>query len=594
MSFNLTAEQAAIVSSTEPIRVVIADAGTAKTTVLVEAIAHDIISGVPASEVLALTFSNGGAQILRERVQSRAPNAAAATIATIHAVCLSLVRQDPKLFGFETAPAILEEWEQRSIFKRELSKLDIFENELVDQFTTAYSWARNKRLDTNAIARKVPIELAKIEVVCAAYSREKAFRNKVDFEDVLVLVASKIKASDGFRESLRKRISSVYVDESQDTSLLQWEIVLPIAKRLLAVGDPKQSIYGWRGGVNDFERLIAGGVRFTMHRNFRSSPEILDVANAVYPTGIHSHHRHGHKPVLLGYDDAVEEAVGIVRLVKEQSALSIAVLARNWDQLELVNLALMLAGFSTSIDIKQYAEKKRLMENFVALLLWTCGGRGDTLWQRCLQAVGKDEVSSFEYPADSGLFTTPLDLVPLTAFERGIFDAANDLDFNADSVPGGINVFYEKVFGPKLDPCGKLEMSVQILARMVGNIADLHVLFETERTLGSVVVSTIHGQKGAEFDLVFLIGLNEGSLPLWNAEDLIEERNLFYVGVTRAKRLLFLSRPFVDHKGRYRDRSSFLDELNLDLFSLEPPAPEAAPVNQGDTPHYELDISIPF
>lgn len=569
----LTAEQMAIVCSRSDQRVIVADAGTAKTTVLVEAVAHDIEEGWDPSKILVVTYSTVGAIVLNARLVRRCSSAGAVAISTIHAMGLRLIRQDPSQFGFSSVPTVLQERQQKCFIARKLRDLGVCGPEVCSAFMAAYCWARNNRKTSAEMFARIPMASSRSQAVLDAYCNYKSKTNTVDFEDILVLTAEKIRTSVLFRENLAAKFNNVFIDEAQDTSRAQWDIILPISRRLFVVGDPKQSIYGWRGGIGDFSSICPHAAKFTLHRNFRSSPQIVAVANTIYDTGLRTERKDGPKPVLRGHANAAEEAAEVAKLVAHYSAKTTAVLARTWEQLRLTAVALSVMGISVENPGDHGTPDLKSLIGFIALFLWGCGERDEGVWRNCLAAVGKKDVEKERFPAADGSLLSPLDLVFLTNRQRQIFDKISALSLAKIPFPLSIRLFYEELYAPTFGDDTDLSEAVDVLVNLASNRQILRRFIDkTAPPKQSVVVSTVHGQKGEEYELVFVIGLNEGLFPLGNTETPVEERNLFYVALTRAERLLFLSFLFADGRGRTLTRSSFLDEIDPRLLSFDLPS----------------------
>ncbi len=269
---------------------VLAGAGAGKTRVLTERIAGMIADGIPAQQILALTFTNKAAGEMRERVRLRSgEKAKKLTLSTFHSLGLRLVQEHAQVLGFAGQVSVLDESEQRALLRRVLSRVkqSIFGND-TDKASQAISEARSEGLDAAALQSSESDAVYALGLILERYQEEKAELAGVDFDDLIHLPIRLLRDHDESRAKLQKRWPYLLVDEFQDTSVNQLRFLQLLAGEtgnIMVVGDDDQAIYEWRGAcaenILNFHHHFPGADVVTLDQNYRSRAGILDVANRV-------------------------------------------------------------------------------------------------------------------------------------------------------------------------------------------------------------------------------------------------------------------------------------------------------------------------
>ncbi len=269
---------------------VLAGAGAGKTRVLTERIAGMIDDGIPAEQILALTFTNKAAGEMRERVHLRTKGKAKKlTLSTFHSLGLRLVQEHAQELGFAGQVSVLDESEQRALLRRVLSRVkqSIFGND-TDKASQAISEARSEGLDAAALQSSDSDAVYALGLILERYQEEKAELAGVDFDDLIHLPIRLLQNHEKSRTKLQKRWPYLLIDEFQDTSVNQLRFLQLLAGEsgnIMVVGDDDQAIYEWRGAcaenILNFHHHFPGAKVVTLDRNYRSKARILDAANRV-------------------------------------------------------------------------------------------------------------------------------------------------------------------------------------------------------------------------------------------------------------------------------------------------------------------------
>lgn len=288
----LNPEQARAADTLEGPLLVLAGAGSGKTRALTYRIANLIDKGVPASSILAITFTNKAAREMRERVDRLSgASAKEAWIMTFHACCARILRSDIDKIGYKRSFTIYDDDDQTSVV-RELTKLMNLDDKLFAsrEIKTCISDAKNKLLSPQDFAAQNAHDPHKLKIAELYDLYEKKLRkaNALDFDDLLVKTLELLLQHPPVLDYYRDRFRYVHVDEYQDTNKAQYNLIKLLASRhgnVCVVGDDDQSIYGWRGAdlrnILDFEKDFPNATIIKLEQNYRSTPSILDAANEV-------------------------------------------------------------------------------------------------------------------------------------------------------------------------------------------------------------------------------------------------------------------------------------------------------------------------
>ncbi|MGH2748720.1 MAG: ATP-dependent helicase [Actinomycetota bacterium] len=509
---GLNPEQRRAVEAVEGPVCILAGAGSGKTTTITRRLANQVLSGAFAPDsLLAVTFTRKAAEEMRSRLA--ALGVAGVRAMTFHAAALGQLEQ----FMPGSASNILER--KADILYPIARSLPVpFRFVPVMDIAKEIEWAKNQRVAPDRYRSALgehepPIPEEHMERIYRAYEDRKRRRSQVDWEDVLEMAVMMFETEPDVVRSFRSKIAAVTVDEYQDVNLLQQTLLdlwLGERRELCAVGDDYQAIYSFTGATPRY--LLEMPLRFpdatvvTLERNYRSAPEIIDVANrlAVKLGGakktLRAERTGAGTALLKAFADQAAETRFVVQHIRELHADDnvpydeMAILYRTNMRSETYELAL------SSADIPYQVRDGAFLERPAALALKRELGRSKST------AVGREvrrfaERSGFAQDSSQRMgpqeMTRQQDLAQLISFAE---------DF--DDGTGSIQDF----------------------------IASLHGRFGQENARG-VNLLTLHSAKGLEFDAVFLPSLDKGELPYRRSADsaLPEERRLLYVGMTRAR-----------------------------------------------------------
>ncbi len=296
---RLNPEQKEAATTIEGPVLVLAGAGTGKTSVITARIAYMIEQGIPPESILGVTFTNKAAREMRERIRSIAarheadisPEAAAAvTLGTFHSFCARVLRRDIRFAGnYNSSFSIADTTDQTSIARQAAAELGYSKDEIPTAEAVAYIGRCKNRMQSpeDALAGAAPAELILAEIY-ERYQKLLELQNMVDFDDMLLLSVRILENNPDILKWYRETYRYLLVDEYQDTNAAQFRLIQLLAgerKNLCVVGDDDQSIYAWRGAdvsnILDFPRYFPGTKEIKLEQNYRSTNNILATANAV-------------------------------------------------------------------------------------------------------------------------------------------------------------------------------------------------------------------------------------------------------------------------------------------------------------------------
>ncbi len=621
---RLNSSQQGAVCSLDGAVLILAGAGSGKTTTIVSRLAYLIGEvGIPPSSTLTLTFTNKAAREMKERSLSLLQNPAhPPLLCTFHKFGLMFLKLHIHLLGRKNNFVVIDSDDKKRIIKRLNSELT---TQLVASEISRY---KNSLLSPDEAYKQSEFynyqQIAKVYEEYQAYLREN---NLVDFDDLLCLTYEILDANDELAREISQKYNYIMVDEYQDTNELQLKLLKKLClthDNICVVGDDDQSIYGWRGAhirnIMEFDQDFKGAKVYKLEENYRSKEPILRVANALIE---HNRSRLGKKlistrgsgdevAVLHSLDESDEARVIASRIQKllasgvKASEIAVLyrvnVLSRSLEEaLGRAKIAYKLVGslrFYDRAEIKDVVSYLRVVANpnddFSLRRIINKPKRGlgkATLEKLDEEALAKD-VSLFELINDSSfesleaivksknaktLKEFALDLLSLREVANEAmyeFIDALERSFKLKEIYAGVADSYERNLN--IDEFYALFRDF-VLSSPLGSIDEflneIALQGDQDEIEGeSIYMMSIHASKGLEFEHIFLIGLEEGFLPLvGEGSDLEEERRLGYVAFTRAKDSLTLSH--VDsrfYKGRRSEliKSRFLTEAGLSEGSL--------------------------
>ncbi len=639
----LNPQQRAAVDYCDGPLLVLAGAGSGKTRVISEKIAQLIARrGLAPGKIAAITFTNKAAREMRERVTPllRGHDAEALTVCTFHALGLKLLQIEHARAGLRRGFSVLDADDSARLFK-ELAPAGIKPDRL-NALRMLIGRAKNDALAPEAAlaAARSPGELEAAQLYARYQQRLGAF-NAVDFDDLIRLPLTLLEADAEACAGWRERLRYLLVDEYQDTNAAQYRLLKALAGprgAFTCVGDDDQSIYGWRGAdpghIDQLGRDWPALQVIKLEQNYRCGRRILRAANAVIAHNPHAHAKrlwseHAEGPPIRVFEcrdsehEAERVAAAIAHLAGRHQARwhEFAVLYRGNHQARALEKALRvtavpyhLTGALSFLDrgeVKDTLAYLRLIANpaddaaFLRVVNVPRREIGATSLER-LAALAQTRGLALLAAAhsDALLQQLPARAAAALAGFAGLITALADAAARLPAAELVDEVLSRTRYVEHLDAETR---DVALRQRRLDNLAELSGWFRAMQKSGTsagdlaaqlallahadrddpgnaVRLMTLHAAKGLEFRFVFLVGLEDGTLPHEGALDegrLEEERRLFYVGITRAKALLTLS--FSLRARRYGELlshrpSRFLAELPQDDLHWDgrDPAADAA------------------
>ena len=582
----LNEAQAEVTKHLKGALLVIAGAGTGKTRTLIHRYVKLIESGVPPHKILLLTFTRKASHEMQERALSLLQNYGLNTNidqigGTFHSVAFKWLR----ILGvMNSGFSIVDEKDQRKLVNVDLSKE---EKALLTQLSmTVSNVLQIRSLMINlqvtvdeVIARFFPAAFSYSELIKTILSRlekRKKDGDINDYDDILNKWLQTLKTESG--DAIRKAYDYVMVDEYQDTSKVQVEILKELVKdheNIMAVGDDCQSIYSFRGALADqmmdFTNDFSHSKIVKLEHNYRSSQAILDMCNdvisgstEVYPKELQSANEIiGPEPKLISAHNEQETAYRLLETVLDNLNRGIplnqqAVLFRSSIQVQSLERILV----KERIPYKKYGGVKITeaahLKDFMSLIS-CCFCKNTTAWLRTLEmipGIGTRKAMQILTKHDSGSLN--FEKFPPNSQER-LEDLFRIIDSKPEDHPEESFIqacvkwyktylfeHYENAssrFFELENLCGEL-LNVESLNDFAAEILLDKVDIEEDEYESNLILSTIHSAKGKEWDCVYIVNVSDGAIPLKRSSvDFEEERRLLYVAMTRAKERLYLYRP---------------------------------------------------
>lgn len=568
---GLNKEQKEAVVYTDGPLLVLAGAGSGKTKVLTHRVAYFIDKNLIRPEnALLLTFTNKAASEMRERILTLT-NGNSPMAGTFHSFCAKILRIDGEQISVPKNFIIYDDSDQKDKVKEIMEQLNIS----TDQFNPAsilngISEAKNQMLSPSEYVNFVRNEWQ--DIVSKVYVEyEKALKEigALDFDDLLIKTVQLYKDVPEILEKWRRRLTHIFVDEWQDTNKIQYvltKLLVGKGANLTAVGDASQSIYSWRGAdyrnIDYLMRDYPDIKVVNLEQNYRSTQNILDAANLVISKNtshpilkLWTEKEKGSRIKLYaarnGFDEADFVVSEIQSLVPVTRYSDMAVLYRTNAQSRVLEEAFLHAGIPYILvgGVKFYDRKE--IKDVLAFIRYLVNPK-DSVSKKRVEKIGKRRFEKLEElrkelrtgssETSEGVFDnlTTLDLLDLVIqrvdylalFQReseenlARLENLKELRSVATEFPG-VNEFLENVT--------LVETSQDSSKHVVGSL----------QQKDSVTLMTLHAAKGLEFPIVFIVGMEEGLFPhsrsLMDNAQMEEERRLAYVGITRAKEILYLT-----------------------------------------------------
>ncbi len=633
---KLNAEQIKPVLDTEGAVLVLAGAGSGKTRVLTSRIAYLVEEkGVFPSSILAITFTNKAAKEMKERLSRMVDGAESMWICTIHSMCVRILRRYAERRGYNKNFSIYSETERANVIKKSFAECGFNDEKLLKNVKFHIANAKMLGLSPQEYAAEngQVRGIADIVRVYAAYCDHLKAYNALDFDDLLIETLRLLEEDKEALEYLSGRFRYIHVDEFQDTNGVQYEIVRLLATvhgNIFCVGDDDQSIYGWRGAkienILGFERDFRGAKVYKLEQNYRSTKNILQLANTIIKNNgrrkdkqLWTESGEGVKAEYFQAETEADEALYAARAISDLMRqgydfsdvavlMRINALTRSFEQeFAKYNIPFKVFGgfrFYERREIKDILAYLRIINNpfdSEAVL------RVINVPKRGIGAKTAETLEGYAVQTGLSVYDAILDVdeLPLNDGSRGKVKAFGKLLKNL--VVKGAEAGADELVRDVINDSGILSMYADDSDESINKKANIDEFvnsvdefcklnkgatladFLNQVTLSSdtdemdesdyVTLATIHSVKGLEFKAVFLVGMEENIMPVsraaYDKDDLEEERRLMYVAITRARERLFFTRSksrYLYGKREMTVPSRFIGELSS---VLDVPAPRS-------------------
>lgn len=613
----------------------LAGAGSGKTRVLTHRIAYMLENGIRPWNILAVTFTNKAANEMKERIRRLCGQTGEdLNIGTFHSICVRILRREIEKLGYKSNFVIYDSSDQKTAMKQILKNLNI--DEKPNKVLNRISNAKNELIGPDEFEGNMWSLADKVaQQAYGPYQRMLKENNALDFDDIIMLTVNLLRNYPMVREYYQNRFQYIMIDEYQDTNHAQYILVKLLAethRNLCVVGDPDQSIYGFRGAdiqnILDFEQDYKEATVIKLERNYRSTAEILEAADYVIRQNrsrkektLVSDKGPGEYLTLFKASSDREEAQYVVNEILEQRRQKghdysdFAILYRTNAQSRVLEDALMknripykvVGGlkFYDRKEIKDVLAYLRLIYNpsddvaFTRIINRPKRGIGATSLQRLVEYAEEMNLSQYEASGQVAKILGIRGKANKSLLE--FYQMIEVLRTFVDNMK--VTELTEKIlkttgYVQDLEKEGTVEAQSRI-----ENIQELFSVMEEYirsgqgYTLGSfledvaltadiddvednadtgVLLMTLHTVKGLEFPVVFMTGMEETIFPhsrsMEDETELEEERRICYVGITRAEEQLYMTcsqSRMVFGQTKYNSMSRFIKDIPSHLFGYE-------------------------
>ncbi|MEI6350420.1 MAG: ATP-dependent helicase [Verrucomicrobiota bacterium] len=629
---ELNPQQLAAVQAPDGPALVIAGAGSGKTRTLTYRVAYLLEKGVSPSNILLLTFTNKAAREMLERVEALLPDRTAGLWGgTFHSVGNRILRRHAEAAGFRSGFSIMDREDQEDLLESVIASSGVnpkdksFPKSAVVGDILSYALNTGKSIEA-VLDEKYDYFMSYLEQIAGMRSRYEARKksaNVVDFDDLLEKPLKLLEANEEIARYYQEQFQYILVDEYQDTNQIQAAFIDVLARKhrnVMVVGDDAQSIYSWRGAnfqnILQFPKRYRGATVYKIETNYRSIPEVLNLANAAiaanteqFPKELQAFRENsGVKPALVPLENSNIQARFVAQRIQELhddgiDLREIAVLYRAHFhsmelQMELTRQGVPFAitsglRFFEQAHIKDVATFLKFVVNpfdevafkrMVRLLPGVGARSAGQLWQAVEKSVQAGAERSADNDGRTPIVPSYCDLLLPLKVPAKSRKAWEQLAYTLDEIaPGGdpvppakaiesiIEAVYDEYMRAKFPNYDARREDLNTLSNYGGQFLDVasfldqlalmssvdNELGEPEDEQGNVTLSSVHQAKGLEWRVVFVIWMCDGSFPsgrsLESPSAIEEERRLFYVAVTRAKDALYLTYPLMRSNASYGD-----------------------------------------
>jgi len=600
---------------------VIAGAGSGKTRVVTFRIVNLIRNGIHPSQILGLTFTNKAAEEMKERV--RKLTHANVLVCTFHSLGARILRESIGALGYPRDFTIYDEEDSLKVLKECLDSISLKKGE-IKMIRSLISKTKNDLADPTQLEFPDLADFTKSQFLnaYALYQQRLKESGALDFDDLLYLTVKLFREHPHILEMYQERWTHLLIDEYQDTNHTQYQFVQMLAKKrqnIFVVGDPDQSIYSWRGAsienILNFEKDYPGALVIRLEQNYRSTSTILEAANALIQKNEGRYEKHlwsslgeGKKIRIFQAVDEREEAQYVLNQVrswhrKGTPLHEMVVFYRTNFQSRAFEDAFLFDGIPyTIVGGISYYQRKEIKDILALLRIAQQGadhvaftrtinlpkrGIGEATLDKLREGSIQSGVSILEYCRNPDVKLTPKQKKAIQEYLT-VIDQLKSLSLQkpVDEVvkaaiyeSGYLSVLKEdpETFEDRFDNLNELiskaaewkeSAEEPTLSFFLSELALKTNLDEAGNRGDTLQLMTLHNGKGLEFTVAFLVGMEEDLFPHINTKDdpkaIEEERRLCYVGITRAKQVLYLTytnRRYMWGMLRPMRQSRFLQEI---------------------------------
>lgn len=629
-------QQQAVFCTEGPL-LILAGAGSGKTTVLVNRIAYILQSELCKPwQILAITFTNKAAGELKERICNAVPEGGSDIwAATFHSTCARILRRYGDRIGFTSHFTVYGTDDQKKLVKDILKQLNYDEKMLpVKRVLNEISKAKDEMLTPQEMLKRAGYDNLKQSVakVYEIYQSRLKTADAMDFDDMLCKTVELFQKCPDILEFYQNQFKYIMVDEYQDTNKVQYKFVSMLAAKygnICVVGDDDQSIYKFRGAtienILSFENTFKGAKMIRLEQNYRSTQNILNAANGVISNNtmrkgktLWTENAVGDKIEVHTSDSERDEAQFIAKTILDGVAegrkfSDFAILYRMNAQSNSIEQALSRSGIPHRVIGGRRFYDREEIRDMVAYLQVINNphddvrlgriinvpkrGIGATTLEKAAEIAAGLGESIYSVIKDADVYPqlsrAATKLKSFVALIDGLMEAEQSGDYSLAELYNLIleHTDYEKYLKTEKD---NPDVRIENIEELSSNIIKFEEDYAEEASLSnfleeislqtdidnydaeadSSVMMTLHSAKGLEFPVVFIAGLEEGVFPsiatMMNPDELNEERRLAYVGITRAKEKLYItkakSRMLMGHTS-YNKVSRFVNEIPPELLN---------------------------
>jgi len=597
-------QRAAVEAVNNPV-LIFAGAGSGKTRVLAYKIAYLMDQGIIVpDDVLAVTFTNKAAAVMRERVTRLIKEKhVSLNIGTFHSICARILRNDIKHLGFTSDFAIYDATDQVTLLKVVMADMGVPKNSIMPKTVrNRISYFKNKLIaHDGAMKTARTVQDRSIVDIYRVYQKALKENNALDFDDLLNYPLKIFKDHPRILSKYRKKWKYILVDEYQDTNRAQFLLVKILAekhKQICVVGDDDQSIYGWRGAdirnILDFGKAFPNCEVFTLENNYRSTQQILTAATAVVENNkdradknLSAINGEGENLGLIETHDETEEADAVISALEKEIKINkrtfndFAVLYRTNVQSRALEDSFLRNGIPYKIvggtrfyerkEVKDLLGYLRLIVNLKdtislrRVINFPPRGIGLKTVDKCVLQATKDKKELFDVlknPEPMNIrgkqgeslvkfhdlikkYNDLLTKINASELVRALVDETEILKY----YKGQDNIQDQERYANVMEVLNSVDHFMErnpgsLLHDFLEEVSLLTDIDEWNEDENHVTMMTVHSAKGLEFPVVFVTGLEDGLFPLsgaLNERNLMEEeRRLFYVALTRAQQMVYL------------------------------------------------------